>query len=100
MKTTVHQFIIESGWDYGCVEDTAEWGVSDFDACLMSFADGRKLLAYCRARVANAANADILGLAEIVIFEDVPGSEHDDELRAEDGYRETFGQEQDRERNR
>jgi hypothetical protein len=130
MRTTLHQFIIDSGWDFGCVESTAERGISDFDASLMSAKDAAKLVAYCRARVAvprepnviidngpdanwtpakhkarkealaRVAEANALGLAEIEIFEQPPGSEHDDELRAEYRYTETLGQQQDRERNR
>jgi hypothetical protein len=76
---------------------------SDFDASLMSLTDAVKLVDYCRAKAFGEGDADLLGLAGIVIFDHISGSEHDDELRWEAETSrpgESLGEHQDRERNR
>ena len=49
---TAEQYAIDAGWDFTCIEATAEKGVSEADAEGLSEAQQAKLLAYCKAQVA------------------------------------------------
>lgn len=46
------QYTIDAGWDYTCIEATAELGVSSADAAGLSLQQQTELLEYCRQRVA------------------------------------------------
>ena len=50
---TPAQYAIDAGWDYSCVEATAEKGVSTEDAEGLSDDQHSALLDFCRGRVAE-----------------------------------------------
>jgi hypothetical protein len=55
MRTTIHQYTIDAGWDYGCIEDTAAKGVSEYDRKALGDKGAELLLAYCKAVVTQEA---------------------------------------------
>lgn len=52
---TPKQYTIDSGWDFSCIESTAERGVSEADVEVLTKEQQIALLDYCRARVAAYA---------------------------------------------
>jgi len=51
---TPAQYAIDAGWDFTCLEATAEKGVAEADANFLTEAQQAALLEYCRERVAEA----------------------------------------------
>jgi len=54
-----HDFILDCGWDFGCIEATVERGVSETDIKLLAESEHgltpEGLLEYCRVRLLDAA---------------------------------------------
>lgn len=48
---TPNQYAIDSGWDWTCIQATAERGVSSTDAETLTEDQAARLLAWCKHRV-------------------------------------------------
>lgn len=52
-KWTPAQYVIDAGWDYGCIEDTATKGIADADAEILTSDQQRMLVSFCKYEVSD-----------------------------------------------